>query len=138
MRPPPAASHGHTRPPRLALILRFVCGFGAITPETAAGAAAHPASAQFGQHALAEPVRLLKVRVADRMNSEMPSDAYSSIRSATCSWLPTSAVPAPPRTSGTFRVSWLADLPPFGRLFQKRPLTSAFTKLRGSRLVSMW
>jgi hypothetical protein len=35
------------------------------------------------------------------MNSEMPSDAYSSIRSATWVWLPTSAVPAPPRTSPT-------------------------------------
>ena len=28
----------------------------------------------------------------------MPSVAYSSMRSATSSWLPTSAVPAPPRT----------------------------------------
>src|ERR1700744_6511520 len=33
------------------------------------------------------------------MNSEMPMAAYSSMRSATSAWLPTSAVPAPPRTS---------------------------------------
>ena len=34
-------------------------------------------------------------------NSSIPSAWYSSIRSATSSWLPTSAVPAPPRTSPT-------------------------------------
>jgi hypothetical protein len=33
------------------------------------------------------------------MNSSMPSAAYSSMRSATSSWLPTMAVPAPPRNS---------------------------------------
>src|SRR5580693_632997 len=35
------------------------------------------------------------------MNSVMPSEAYSSIRPATFSWLPTRAVPAPPRTRPT-------------------------------------
>src|ERR1035441_7884506 len=35
------------------------------------------------------------------MNSDRPSRAYSSIRSATSVWLPTSAVPAPPRSRPT-------------------------------------
>src|SRR6266699_3000399 len=35
------------------------------------------------------------------MNSDRPSRAYSSIRSATSTWLPTSAVPAPPRSRPT-------------------------------------
>src|SRR5262245_52749270 len=35
------------------------------------------------------------------MNSSIPSSAYSATRSATSVWLPTSAVPAPPRTSPT-------------------------------------
>src|SRR5690606_5163806 len=34
-------------------------------------------------------------------NSSMPTAWYSSIRSATSVWLPTNAVPAPPRTSPT-------------------------------------
>jgi hypothetical protein len=45
------------------------------------------------------------------MNSEMPSEAYSSIRSATCSWLPTRAVPAPPRSSPipAHRFGWISS-----------------------------
>src|SRR4051795_1556030 len=42
------------------------------------------------------------------MNSSMPASWYSAMRSATSSWLPTSAVPAPPRTSPT-------PAPPRGR-----------------------
>jgi hypothetical protein len=38
------------------------------------------------------------VRAADKRNSSIPKSQYPAIRSATSSWLPTSAVPASPRT----------------------------------------
>ena len=60
------------------------------------------AAAQLGQHALAEPVRLLQVRVAGE-DELLDARARRTPRSGRRPrwWLPTSAVPAPPRTRPT-------------------------------------
>src|SRR5215207_1677498 len=74
------------------------------------------------------------------MNVSMPMSMYSRIRAATCSGSPTSAVPAPPRTSPTPAhrfglISSLSRRPPWRRSIRRWPTESMRAKVACARTI---